>query len=149
MRKEIMVPIRKSSAEWQGTLKQGKGRMSLGSGSFIGPYSFGSRFEESKGTNPEELIGAAHAGCFSMALSHELDQQGYQPHKVYTEASVELVKMESGFTISTITLNTRADVSGVDPETFQKIAERAKTGCPVSRALAGVEIKLHAELANF
>jgi osmotically inducible protein OsmC len=142
------MPIRKSSAEWQGNLKQGKGRMSLGSGAFVGSYSFGSRFEESQGTNPEELIGAAHAGCFSMALSHELDQQGYKPYKIYTEASVELVKTESGFTISTITLNTSADVSGVNPETFQKIAEQAKTGCPVSRALTGVEIKLHAELTD-
>jgi len=142
------MPIRKSSAEWRGNLKQGKGEMRVGNSAFVGSYSFGSRFEESEGTNPEELIGAAHAGCFSMALSHELDQQGYKPGKIHTEASVELVKTESGFKIATITLNTRADVTGVDPDTFQKIAEQSKTGCPVSRALTGVEIRLHAELTG-
>ncbi|MEJ2629063.1 MAG: OsmC family protein [bacterium] len=142
------MPIRKSKAEWQGNLKQGKGSMSLGSGSFTGSYSFGSRFEETQGTNPEELIGAAHAGCFSMAFAHELDQKGYTPKKVSTEARVELEKKNEGFAIITITLITRAEVSGVDEEIFQKIAQEAKKGCPVSKALAGVEIKLQAELES-
>ncbi len=142
------MPIRKSSAEWQGNLRQGKGKLSLGSGSFVGSYSFGSRFEESKGTNPEELLGAAHAGCFSMALVNELDKKGYKSHTVHTEAKVELAKTETGFTITTITLDTQAEVSGVDAETFQKIADQAKSGCPVSRALTGVEIKMQAQLKN-
>lgn len=140
------MPIRKSNAEWKGNLKEGTGRMSLGSGSFVGSYSFGSRFQDSQGTNPEELIGAAHAGCFSMALSNELDKKGYTPKSVNTEARVELEKTEAGFTITTITLDTRVEVAGVDDETFQKTTEEAKSGCPVSRALAGVEIKLQAEL---
>ena len=140
------MPTRKSQAEWQGNLKGGKGRMSLGSGSFVGSYSFGSRFEEAQGTNPEELIGAAHAGCFSMAFAHELDQKGYTPQKVSTEARVELEKKVDGFAITTITLDTQAEVAGVDEKTFQHIAEEAKKGCPVSKALAGVEIKLQAEL---
>jgi len=142
------MPIRKSNAEWQGNLREGKGRMSLGSGSFVGAYSFGSRFQDSQGTNPEELIGAAHAGCFSMALSNELDKKGYTPKSVNTEASVELEKTEAGFTITTITLDTRAGVQGLENVTFQKIAEEAKTGCPVSRALAGVKIKLQAKLIH-
>ena len=140
------MPIGKSKAEWQGNLKQGRGKMSLGSGSFMSSYSFGFRFEEAPGTNPEELVGAAHAECFSMALAHELDQKGYEPHRVNTEARVELEKKDEGFAITTITLNTRAEVSGVDEESFQKIAQEAKKGCPVSKALAGVEIKLRAEL---
>ncbi len=140
------MPIRKSSAEWKGNLKDGKGRMSLGSGSFVGAYSFGSRFQESQGTNPEELIGAAHAGCFSMALANDLDKNGYAPKTIRTEAEVELEKTEEGFTITTITLNTQAAVEGVKVENFKKIAKGAKDGCPVSRALGGVEIKLRAEL---
>jgi len=140
------MPIRKSSAEWQGNLNQGRGKMVVGNGSFEGAYSFGSRFENSDGTNPEELIAAAHAGCFSMALSHELDQEGYEPHRVSTEAVLELDKTDSGFTISTITLNCRAKISGINRDAFADIARLAKDNCPVSRALAGVTIKMNAEL---
>ncbi|MBN2105151.1 OsmC family protein [bacterium] len=142
------MPVRKSSAEWQGNLKEGKGQMKLGSGYFEGAYSFGSRFEKVQGTNPEELIGAAHAGCFSMALAHELDQQGYKPLSIKTEAEVQLDKTEEGFSISTITLNTRAEVPDVNSDTFNKIAEQAKSACPVSRALAGVEIRLKTDLQS-
>jgi len=140
------MPIRKSSAEWQGNLKEGKGKMSLGSGSFVGAYSFESRFQESQGTNPEELIGAAHAGCFSMALAHSLDQKGYIPKRIYTEATVKLDKTEEGFIITTITLNTQGEIEAVDLDMFKKIAEEAKNSCPVSRVLAGAEIRLEAEL---
>jgi len=140
------VPIRKAHAEWQGNLKQGKGTMKTGSGGCEGPYSFSSRFEEGKGTNPEELIGAAHAGCFSMAFSAELEQAGYTPKRVRTQASVSLAKDGGGFKISTIELDTEAEVVGIEEGKFQQIAETAKKGCPVSRALAGVEIKLKARL---
>ena len=138
---------RKASAVWQGGLKDGKGTISTDSGVLSNTqYSFSTRFESGIGTNPEELIAAAHAGCFSMALSNALDKKGYTSKSVNTEARVELEKTEAGFTITTITLDTRAEVEDVDDKIFQKIAEEAKTGCPVSRALAGVEIKLQAEL---
>jgi osmotically inducible protein OsmC len=140
--------IRKSTAEWQGNLNRGKGRMKTGSGLLDVPYSAGTRFENIAGTNPEELIGAAHAGCFSMAFAHALDQEGYKVISIKTEARVELQKLEQGFTITTITLNTHADVPEIDEQTFQTIAEQAKVGCPVSRALTGVKIRLEASLTG-
>jgi osmotically inducible protein OsmC len=139
---------RQASAVWEGTLKQGKGTMKFGSGAFEGFYSFASRFEEGKGTNPEELIGAAHAGCFSMALSGELAGAGYEPQSVTTKASVKLDKVEGGFAIQRVELRTVAVVPGIDAATFMDHAKAAKDGCPVSQALAGVEITLDAELRN-
>jgi osmotically inducible protein OsmC len=140
------MPQRKGSAEWTGGLKDGRGSVSLGSGAFEGRYSFGSRFEEAGGTNPEELIGAAHAACFSMALAGALGKAGFEPRRVSTTARVDL-EMKDGPRIATITLDTEADVPGIDAEEFRKQAEDAKANCPVSRALAGVDIRLEARLA--
>jgi len=138
--------IRKSTAVWQGTLKEGKGSVSLGSGAFTGAYSFGSRFENGTGTNPEELIGAAHAGCFSMALSAALTQAGFPPREIATEARISMDKTPEGFTITRSDLVTEADVPGIDAALFAKLAEEAKKGCPVSRALKSIEITLQATL---
>jgi osmotically inducible protein OsmC len=140
------MPVRTAEAEWKGNLSRGSGRMKLGSGAFEGSYSFVSRFEEGPGSNPEELIGAAHAGCFSMALSHILSEAGHIPDVVHTTAKVHIDKVEDGFKITSIELETQAKVPGIDEETFQEKAEAAKEGCPVSQALAGTEIKLQAEL---
>ncbi len=141
------MSVRIASALWEGTLKEGKGKVKLGSGVFEGKYSFSSRFEEGKGTNPEELIGAAHAGCFSMALAHELAQSGYSPKRIYTTAKVNLVKTEEGFKIIDIELITEVSVSEIKENIFSQYAENAKKNCPVSKALAGTEIKLKAKLA--
>ncbi|MER3451386.1 MAG: peroxiredoxin [Thermus sp.] len=139
--------VRKASAVWEGTLREGRGAMRLQSQAFEGPYSFASRFEEGAGTNPEELIAAAHAGCFSMALSVALERAGYPPKRVSTEARVHLERTEGGFSLTRIHLVTEAEVAGISPERFLEIAEEAKKGCPVSRALAGVpEIVLEARL---
>ncbi len=139
---------RRSSAVWEGNLKGGKGSMTLGSGAFQGAYSFGSRFADEPGTNPDELIGAAHAGCFSMALSGELAEAGYTPKRISTEAAVRLEKTEGGFAITRIDLTTVAVVPEIDEETFMKHAEAAKNGCPVSKALSAVDMTLDAELRN-
>jgi osmotically inducible protein OsmC len=120
--------------------------MSLGSGAFEGQYSFASRFEEGQRTNPEELIGAAHAGCFSMAFAHELAEAGFTPERVQTAAGVKLEKVGDGFKITTIALETQATVPDIDESTFQQYAEKAKNTCPVSQALAGVTITLQAAL---
>jgi osmotically inducible protein OsmC len=123
--------------------------MRMASGAYEGPYSFQSRFEEGDGTNPEELIAAAHAGCFSMALSGELGRAGHDPESVETEAVVHLEKTDGGFAIKRIELNTRARVPGIDEDTFQRAAQAAKEGCPVSQALAAVEtIEVHAQLES-
>jgi osmotically inducible protein OsmC len=142
------MPVKKAEAEWKGNLNRGSGRMQLGSGTFEGPYSFASRFKEGPGTNPEELIGAAHAGCFSMALSHMLAEAGHIPDVVHTKAKVHIDKVEGGFKITTIELQTEGKVPGMDEETFQEKAEAAKEGCPVSRALAGSDIRLEAKLLS-
>ena len=136
------MTARTSSAEWKGTLKEGAGTMKLASGAYEGPFTFASRFESGKGTNPEELIGAAHAGCFSMFLAALLGNKGYVP-TIRTTATVHL---EAGPTIALIELDTEAVVPGIDEATFQQIAEDAKKGCPVSKALAGPEIRLKAKL---
>ena len=138
---------RTAEAKWNGSLTEGKGTMKFGSGAFDGAYSFSSRFEEGTGTNPEELIGAAHAGCFSMAFSGALGKADFKPESVHTNATVHLVKSDAGFTISRIELDCEASVPGIDKNKFQEIAEAAKKGCPVSRALAGVEIVLNARLS--
>ncbi len=138
------MAVRKSEAVWQGTLKEGNGTMSLGSGSYDGPFSFVSRFEEGTGTNPEELIGAAHAGCYSMFLSALLTTNGTPPDKVHTVATVHLGQ---GPTITKIELTTRAEVPGIEAEKFAELAAEAKAKCPISKALASVEeIVLDAQL---
>ena len=142
------MKIRSAKAEWNGNLQAGEGRMSLGSGAYEGSYSFESRFEEGAGTNPEELIGAAHAGCFSMALAHGLTSAGHNPRRISTTAKVHIEKSEGAFVISQIELETEGEVPGVDETTFKKHAETAKHGCPVSRALAGTKISLSARLVS-
>lgn len=136
------------SAVWEGTLKERKGTMKLGSGAFEGAYSFKSRFENGTGTNPEELIGAAEAGCFSMALSLNLEKAGHPAKRISTTAKVTLEASGGGFKITTIELQTRADVPGIDNKKFQEQAELTMKTCPVSVALAGPEIKLNAELVG-
>jgi osmotically inducible protein OsmC len=136
------MAIRTSEAEWQGDLKGGHGTMKLGSGAFEGQYSFSSRMEEGAGTNPEELIAAAHAGCFSMALSFALSQAGHPPSKIHTTAKVHFGPADGGFAISRIDLQTEGSVPGIDAAAFQKAAEGAKENCPVSKALKAVEITL-------
>src|SRR5262252_4656358 len=142
------MPTRTSSAQWQGTLREGSGSMRLGSGAYEGSYSFVSRFESGDGTNPEELIAAAHAGCFSMALSNALGTAGFTPTSVATSATVHLDRVEGGFGITRIDLDTVANVPGLDDAQFQEVAAGAKAGCPVSRALAAVEITLTARLES-
>jgi osmotically inducible protein OsmC len=142
------MPTRTADARWEGPLREGKGTMRLGGGAYEGPYSFTSRFEDGSGTNPEELIAAAHAGCFSMALSSALGKAGHDPDSVSTTAAVELEKGDAGFSITRIKLTTEAAVPGIDDEQFQAIAQDAKANCPVSRALAAVEITLDATLRS-
>jgi osmotically inducible protein OsmC len=142
------MPERTATAVWQGPVPEGKGEISLGSGMFDAAYSFGSRFESDPGTNPEELLGAAHAGCFTMALALGLSQAGHPPTRIDTEARVAITKVPEGFRIPYVELRTRATVPGISQETFQQEAERAKTGCPVSLALAGTDIRLSAELVG-
>src|ERR1041385_6551458 len=137
---------RTASAVWEGNLREGKGRVKLGSGAFEGNYSFVSRFEEGAGTNPEELIGAAHAGCFSMALAAGLTKAGYSPQRVATTAKVHLGQAGGGFKITLIELETEAAIPGIDESAFQEQAETAKKNCPVSQALAATEITLTARL---
>lgn len=139
---------RSAHAGWDGNFTDGSGKMDFGGGAFSGSYSAASRFEEGEGTNPEELIAAAHAGCFSMALALGLEQAGHAPESVETTADVHLTPAEGGgFEISRIDLHTRARVPGIDTGEFQQLAEETKTGCPVSKALAAVgEINLDAEL---
>lgn len=139
------MAVRSSSAEWKGSLKEGSGTMKLGSGVWQGPYTYASRFESGPGTNPEELIGAAQAGCFSMFLSALLTKAGFTPTSIRTTANVHIVE---GPVISLIELTTEADVPGVSESVFQEQAEAAKKNCPVSKALAGLEIKLNARLVT-
>jgi len=140
------MAVRKAHAEWNGSLKEGKGSMKLGSGAFEGPFSFGTRFGDSPGTNPEELIGAAHAGCFSMAFSAMLGGAGYTPKSVKSTADVHIDPVDGGFAITRIELSMKASIPDITNEEFQTIAEEAKANCPVSRALAGTQITLNAEL---
>ncbi|TIO74706.1 MAG: OsmC family protein [Mesorhizobium sp.] len=143
------MTIRESSAEWQGTLKEGSGRLRLGSGVFEGAYSFPSRFENGPGTNPEELIAAAHAGCFSMALSAILGREGHIPGSIRTIAKVHLGATTAGPTITRIELETEASVAGLAAEDFERLAQSAKSSCLVSRALTSVAaITLKASLVE-
>lgn len=138
------MAVRKAQAIWEGSLREGHGVMKFGS--FEGPYTFLSRFEEGNGTNPEELIGAAHAGCFSMALSAALGRAGFTPHSIHTTAHVTLGTVEGKARITQIHLECEAEVPSIDAETFGAIAEETKSACPVSSALAGVQIILEAKL---
>ena len=140
------MPTRNAEATWEGDLKSGKGTMKLAGGAYEGAYSFSSRFESGKGTNPEELIAAAHAGCFSMALSHGLAQAGFPPKRVHTTAKVHLEKVADGFAIPRIELQTEAEVPGIGEDVFRQQAETAKKNCPVSKLLKGAEITLNARL---
>ncbi len=142
------MAVRKAEAVWHGDLRGGRGTMKFGGGAFEGQYSFSSRFEEGAGTNPEELIGAAHAGCFSMAFANELAKAGFTPDHVQTVANVYLGRTDAGFRITRIHLECEAQVPGIGDEQFQQIAEGAKKGCPVSQALAATEITLDAKLVQ-
>jgi len=138
------MAVRNAKATWEGSLREGHGSMKFAN--YEGPYTWSSRFEEAKGTNPEELLGAAHAGCFSMAFSGGLGGAGFTAKHISTSATVQLERVEGKSRITKIHLETRAEVPGITKEAFLKIAEDAKSGCPVSVALAGVEITLDAQL---
>jgi len=141
------MPTHRAEAEWKGSLAEGSGRLKVGSGAFEGPYSFKSRFEEGQSaTNPEELIGAAHAGCFTMALTAQLSRAQTPPARIHTNARVTLAKVGDAFAITRIELETDAQVPGIDDAAFQKLAQDAKQNCPVSKALAGTDIHLTAKL---
>ena len=142
------MPVRSANAEWSGDLKSGKGQMSLGGGAWQGPFSFASRFEDGQGTNPEELIAAAHAGCFSMAFSNILAGAGFTPKSVRTTARAHLEKTEGGFEITRLELKTEADVPGIEESEFQNKAEDAKKNCPVSKLYKGAQIDLQAKLVS-
>ncbi|MFP5310643.1 MAG: OsmC family protein [Actinomycetes bacterium] len=142
------MPTRRSSAVWSGNLARGSGTMKLGSGAYEGGYDVPSRFEDGNGTNPEELIAAAHAGCFSMALSGALSRAGHEVESIETTADVTVDKVGEGFEITGIVLTTVGKVAGIDEATFLEFAEKAKAGCPVSKALASVPITLEASFAG-
>ena len=138
------MPVRRSEATWNGTLKEGKGTMRLASGLYEGPYTYSSRFEEGAGTNPEELVAAAHAGCFSMFLSALLDEKGYRAERIHTTAAAHL---GAGPAIRRMDLETEAVVPGIEDAEFQELAAQAKANCPISKALAAVpEITMKARL---
>lgn len=137
------MPLRKAEAEWKGNLTEGKGNLKLESGAFAGEYSFASRFgDDNKATNPEELLGASHAGCFTMALGAALTKAGHTPERLHTTASVRLDKVGEGFGITKITLELEGEVPDVSAEEFEKFAKEAKANCPISKALGGTEIEL-------
>jgi lipoyl-dependent peroxiredoxin len=140
------MPTRNAEAEWNGSIMDGNGKMRLGSGAFEGAYSFKSRMEEGTGTNPEELIGAAHAGCFSMAFSAALGKAGFTPTSIRTKAAVKFDKVGEGFSITRVDLTTEAEIPEIDEAKFQELANAAKENCPVSKALAGTKINLEASL---
>lgn len=142
------MPTRKAAAVWAGNLLDGRGYIELGSGAFKGEYSFSSRFESGVGTNPEELIGAAHAGCFSMAFAADLAAAGYHPEYINTTAKVTIDKTDGGFAITAIELDTVGWGTDIDEATFRQFAEGAKVGCPVSKALAATPISLKTKLLS-
>jgi osmotically inducible protein OsmC len=142
------MSIRKAHATWKGDVKDGQGVISLGDDKLQVRYGFTSRFEDGAGSNPEELVGGAHAGCFSMALAHALDEAGHQPVRISTTARVHLEESDGGFSIPRIDLETEAEVPGIDDRAFQVIAEDAKKNCPLSKVLSGAEIALEAQLID-
>jgi osmotically inducible protein OsmC len=138
---------RTADASWSGTVPDGGGHLALGSGAFNGPFTLKARVEEGQhSANPEELIGAGHAGCFTMSLANLLSEEGHPPAELRTTAEVRLEQLDVGFRITQITLRTEGEVPGVDEARFQELAEQAKSTCPVSLALAGTEIALDARL---
>jgi osmotically inducible protein OsmC len=146
-REEITMPIRKASAQWSGSLWEGKGVLNTETGVLKNvAYNAKSRFETGNETNPEEILGAAHAGCFSMAFANILSKAGFKVNSISTEDAVHIEKKEDGFTITRIDISTVAEVAGIDNETFQKHAAEAKKGCPVSKALKSVDMTLVAKL---
>ncbi len=143
------MPTRTAEAKWEGNLAEGRGNLKVGSGAFEGPYSFKSRFEEGESaTNPEELLGAAHAGCFTMALTAQLSRARITPKRIQTKASVKLEKIGEAFSITQIDLETEAEIPDIDDATFQQYAQGAKENCPLSKALASVPINLTAKLTT-
>jgi lipoyl-dependent peroxiredoxin len=142
------MPTRNAHAEWKGPIDSGEGRMTFGSGAFDGAYSFRSRMQDGTGTNPEELIGAAHAGCFSMALSVVIGETGHTPESIATDAAVRFEQKGEGWAITGVELTTVGKVPGMSEEDFVKAAETAKENCPVSVALGGTDITLKASLAS-
>lgn len=142
------MPVRSANAMWEGDLRSGKGTMKMQSGAYQGAYSFVSRFEEAPGTNPEELIAAAHAGCFSMAFSNGLAKAGFVPKRVTTTAKVHLDKVGEGFKITTIELHTEGEVPGIDEAKFLELGELAKKNCPVSQLVTGAVVTLQAKLVG-
>jgi osmotically inducible protein OsmC len=141
------MPVREASARWDGPMPGGNGTMATASGAFEGGYSFGTRFEDEQGTNPEELIGAAHAGCLSMAFAGNLQRAGHQPESVETTAKVHIEPSGDGFEITLIELDSTVQVADIDEDEFQQIATASKEACPVSKALAAVDITLTAHRA--
>lgn len=141
------MPVRNANAVWTGDIGSGKGLFKVGSGNFEAEYSVPTRFQEEPGTNPEELIGAAHSGCFSMQLSALLTRGGFKPNKIETTADVHINKVGEGWKITKIELSTTGDVPGIDASKFVEFAENAKKTCPVSQALTGTDISLEAKLA--
>ena len=142
------MPVRSADAVWEGDLKTGKGKVKVESGTFDAQYSFSTRFENGKGTNPEELIAAAHSGCFAMALSAGLGKAGFTPTKISTTAKVTLDKVGEGFKITLIKLHTEAVVPKIDEKTFAEIAAATKSGCPISQALSATKIESEAKLVK-
>jgi lipoyl-dependent peroxiredoxin len=142
------MAVRTAEADWEGALKDGKGVMKFGNGAFEGAYTWSSRFENAKGTNPEELLGAAHAGCYSMALSSNLSKAGFAPQHIHTSAQVTIDEVGGHHRITGIHLETEAKVPGISNERFQEIAQAVKLSCPVSVALASVPISLTARLLS-
>ena len=140
------MPTRKASAVWEGGLGAGSGTFRGETGAVQGRYTAGSRFADEEGSNPEELLGAAHAACFSMAFAGQLEKNGHPPRRIRTEAACTVEKIGDGYTITTMRLKTLADVPGIDAGKFQELATAAKDGCPVSRALAGLTIEVEASL---
>jgi lipoyl-dependent peroxiredoxin len=142
------MAVRNAKASWKGGLTDGEGRMALGSGAFEGKFSFNTRMGDEPGTNPEELIGAALAGCYTMALNATLEKEGHKASSVNTDAKVHFGKDDAGFSITSIDLETKADIDGIEEDAFRQIAERVKETCPVSKALKAVPINLQASLAK-
>jgi lipoyl-dependent peroxiredoxin len=141
------MPVRTANAEWRGNLKEGTGTISTETGTLKNvAYNFVSRFEQGDQTNPEELLGAAHAACFSMALANSLSGEGFKVNSIKTEDKVSIARVEDGFRITKIEMSTIGDVEGIDEKKFSEFAEKSKVGCPVSQALTGTEIVLAAEL---
>ena len=140
------MPVRRAEATWHGDFKDGHGHMQFGDGKLELDYSAGSRFEEDPGSNPEQVLGAAHAGCFSMALASGLSKAGFPPEAIHTTAAVHLEKTEAGWTVTRIQLNTEAEVTGIKEADFLEQAQKAKANCPISRALGSVQIELEARL---